>query len=237
MENTINIPWPPNLIIKKHPRARRVKFKSSLRNGLELILPPRFNMKNIPILIEENRAWLEKQLLNIASHALEKEILPKEINLRAIHQVWKVEYLSVNKKLQLMVRPHVYELALFGKVENSLQCKQLLIRWLKEKAKRHLCDALETVSKQINLPFQSVTIRDQLSRWGSCSSKKVINLNYKLLFLPYELMNHVLIHELCHTIHLNHSDAFWDLVASFDVNNKESRRLLRQADRLIPSWL
>lgn len=237
MENILNITWPPNLTIKKHPRAKHVKFKSSSRNGLELILPPRFNMKNIPLLIEENRAWLEKQLSSISPQTLEKEILPKEIKLPAISQIWKVEYLSVNKKLQLMIRSHIYELALFGRIENKTHCKKHLIHWLKEKAKIHLIDALEKVSKQINLPFQSATIRDQHSRWGSCSSKKVINLNYKLLFLPIELMNHVLIHELCHTVHLNHSDAFWGLVERFDMNFKENRRLLRHAEKLMPAWL
>ena len=109
------------------------------------------------------------------------------------------------------------------------------IAWLdKGKAKIFLAQWLHETSATTELSFTKVSIRDQKTRWGSCTPKKHINLNYKLIFLPAALAQHVLIHELCHTIHLNHSRRFWALVARHDPDYKMLDKALRKADQYIP---
>jgi predicted metal-dependent hydrolase len=80
------------------------------------------------------------------------------------------------------------------------------------------------VSIQTSLPYNRVSIRGQKTRWGSCSSDKNINLNYKLLFLEPEFVKYIIIHELCHTIHLNHSREFWQLVGDFYPDYRDIRK-------------
>jgi predicted metal-dependent hydrolase len=61
--------------------------------------------------------------------------------------------------------------------------------------------------------FGRVAIRNQRSRWGSCSSKRNLNFNYRIVFLPEHLVDYIIVHELCHLEHFNHSKNFWDAMA------------------------
>lgn len=79
-------------------------------------------------------------------------------------------------------------------------------------------------------PFEygQVRIKNQRRAWGSCSSKKNLNFNWRLVTLPVELADYIIVHELCHTIHLNHSAAFWNLLKSYLPNGALLRMRLRR---------
>jgi hypothetical protein len=112
-----------------------------------------------------------------------------------------------------------------------------LRRWLMRRAQRTLPEWLEEVSQEAGLPFASVSIRGQRSRWGSCSADGDISLNYQLLFLPRHLARHVLIHELCHTVELNHSPRFWRTVARHEPDVARLRAEMRRSWSHVPDWL
>jgi len=76
------------------------------------------------------------------------------------------------------------------------------------------------------LSWGRVSIRDQKTRWGSCSKKGNLNFSYKLALLPEELSDYVIVHELCHLKEFNHSKNFWDLVARVIPDHKERRKAL-----------
>jgi len=231
--------WPPLYTLKKSARARYVKLKASVRHGLELVVPLRFNQKHIPEILESNKSWIEKQLAKIreelqTSHL---ETLPNELILPALNQTWKLIYIkSNNKKVQLLTRPQ-RELVFLGNIENQSLCKKVLRLWVKDLAKTYLPTRLQDLSEKTQLPYKNIVIRGQRSRWGSCSTQKIINLNYKLLFLSSDLVDHIIIHELCHTIHMNHSAKFWRLVASFDTQWKQHSREVRRAEKHVPTWV
>ncbi len=73
-----------------------------------------------------------------------------------------------------------------------------------------------------------IAIRNQKSRWGSCSKKGNLNFNYKLAFLPVELRDYVIVHEICHIKEFNHGRGFWDLVKETVPDYKEVRKRLRE---------
>jgi predicted metal-dependent hydrolase len=230
--------WPPPYSIKKHTRARNVKLKVSIQNGLEITVPKRFNHKEIPAILEENKTWIEKHLqhLQIKIAAKQAESLPLELNLHCIGKCWNICYIASNNKLQMVERPN-NELALLGNIADKNGCKEILIKWIKAKAKYYLTEQLQLVSEKIQLPFKEVTFRNQQTRWGSCSENKSISLNYKLIFLPNGWTNYILIHELCHTVYLDHSEKFWRLVERYDPNWREHRLALSDTKAFIPAWI
>ena len=231
--------WPPAYVLIKHPRARHVKLKTSIRHGLELVVPKRFNQKDIPEILEANKAWIIKHLAKLREQTDNylNAPLPDEIVLAAGDLRWKMTYLETeSKKLRVMTRPF-QELVLFGNTQDKKLVKKILVTWVKQQAKLFLSARLQQLSDTYGLSFTSITIRNQKSRWGSCTSQKAINLNYKLIFLPAELADHIILHELCHTIHMNHSTSFWRLVAKFDPDWKIHSKETRRAEKFIPPWV
>jgi predicted metal-dependent hydrolase len=233
-----HVTWPPTYVLKKHSRARHVKLKFSADKGLEIVVPPRFNQKEIPGILLKHKAWLAKQFDAWESVIAERQnpSLPTEINLAAIGELWQISYQPMAAKLQLIIRPE-RELVLLGDINNKPACQQILIKWLRKRANLYLAQRLHKLSIATNLAYSDVTIRAQTTRWGSCTADKKISLNYKLLLMSTALADHIMIHELCHTQHLNHSSRFWDLVASHDRNWQEHRQLLRASEKNIPLWL
>lgn len=224
--------WPPVYTIKKHKLAKYVKFRAS-QHGLQITVPYRFNVKQLPAMLEEHKIWIMEQLAKCSSPLVE---LPTEIVFSAIAETWTISYLETSTVPRIMQRAGK-ELVLMGCLDDKRRCVRYLIAWVKRYAKHILPDYLQRVSCQLNLPYQSVRVKDQKTLWGSCTVDKAINLNYKLLFLPPDLMRHVLVHELCHTVHMDHSGHFWQLVSQFDANSEINRKLLKKGDQYLPGWL
>ena len=103
---------------------------------------------------------------------------------------------------------------------------------LKEKARVIIHDRLQNYNDYYNFSYNKVAIRNQKSRWGSCSAKKNLNFNYRLVLLDTELLDYVVVHELCHLEQMNHSQNFWDLVAK-TIPDYEIRKTLLLKVKLI----
>jgi len=100
---------------------------------------------------------------------------------------------------------------------------------LRQKAQSVLPAQLAKLAGLYGFNYSSVKIRKSRTRWGSCSSKKIINLSFYLLLLPEHLIEYVLLHELCHTVQMNHSPAFWRLLDKCTQNKAmELRREIRK---------
>lgn len=215
--------WPPPYQLKRHARARYVKLRIEQDDGLIITAPKRFNLRELPAILEQHRSWIEKHLILKPA----RTTLPEEVYLQAIDKRYQIQY----KQLPIPLRYVQLDddvLIIAGELFDPDLCHKLVNRFIKLRAKIVLPIELEQVSQEIGLSYSSVTVREQKRVWGSCSAQKSINLNYKLILLPANLMRYVLIHELCHTKHLDHSERFWKLVEKFDPNWREHRRLLKK---------
>jgi|SRR5579862_4279234 len=230
------IPWPPNYTVKIHRLAKYVKLRYLPLTGLHITVPPRFNLKKIPLILEENKDWILKKIHLRHDIKSQSYDLPHTFILPTFNETWAIHYLSSQVKLQIVHRPH-QEIVLMGNIHKKDACIKLLNEWVRFHFNDRLITQLNELSHAINLSYNNVRIRDQKTLWGSCTTHKTISLNYKLIFLPNELARYVMIHELCHTVHLNHSSDFWRLVSQFDPLWKEHRYELRKADQFIPPWI
>lgn len=97
---------------------------------------------------------------------------------------------------------------------------------LRKKAKKYLPERLDFLAGKHHFNYSSVKIRKSRTRWGSCSSKKTINLSFYLMLLPEHLADYVLLHELCHTRYMNHGPEFWQLLDN--VTNGHAKRLRKE---------
>ena len=162
--------------------------------------------------------------------------MPTTFELPALSEQWHIHMETCQRRLSLLQRPDK-TLVFLGHAPSGIEAKRILLQWLKDYALSHFNPWLKKLSERCQLPYTHLSVRQQRSRWGSCSSEKRINLNMQLLFLPAHLVTHIMIHELCHTVHLNHSTQFWQLVAQHDPAIEQHRQQVRQAHKFLPSWL
>lgn len=125
--------------------------------------------------------------------------------------------------------------SLFGRKSKRLRLKRpkLDIHYHQHKplAEKLIRERLFYWSNLLNLPVKKVAIRNQKTRWGSCSSRGNLNFNYKIIFLPVCLMDYIIVHELCHLKELNHSKKFWQLVEKQIPNYRDLIRDLKVIER------
>jgi len=98
----------------------------------------------------------------------------------------------------------------------------------KKTAEKVINETVGFFSSIYEVKIKRISIRNQKTRWGSCSKRGNLNFNYKLVFLPEELRNYVIVHEICHILEFNHSTRFWYQVSRTFPNYKELRKKLRK---------
>lgn len=98
----------------------------------------------------------------------------------------------------------------------------------KEEARKLIASKASHWNRFYGFEYGDIRIKKPRTMWGSCSSKGNLNFNYRLIFLPEELIDYIVVHELCHLKEMNHSKKFWDLVAKTMPNHRELRRRLKE---------
>jgi len=102
---------------------------------------------------------------------------------------------------------------------------------VRESARALVHDRINHFNASYRFPLRRVFIKNHRSRWGSCSERGNLNFNYKIVFLPQELADYIIVHELCHLAEFNHSHRFWDLVGQMVPGHKSLRKQLRALER------
>ncbi|MCP4188016.1 MAG: M48 family metallopeptidase [Gammaproteobacteria bacterium] len=197
-------------------RARYAKLQIKPYSGLEVVVPRGFPKKVIPEFVKQHSVWIRRQLQKHGQQYAIPE-LPERI------------YLAINESITCT------DCLNFG--SNTYQDNLSKLRtWLRNRAWEILPPILESLSTGLGLNYQKISIRSQKTRWGSCSSSGTISLNDQLLFVPRQTAEYLMIHELCHTRHMNHSVRFWRMVGEFCPDYRDHELVLNRARRNIPDW-
>lgn len=224
--------------VRRSRRTKRLHLKIDRFATLEVVAPIDFPHQEIHQFVNQNKQWIDKQKSKYQSRlkGTSSTLLPPEqIHFSALNKAYNVRY-STDEARRSNGRHSIDELGICI-YSNSPKAKYFQLQmFVHHFAKQHLVNQLEKVSVETGLEYNRVYIRNQKTRWGSCSRQKNINLNRNILFLSQEQMNYLLIHELCHTRFMNHSSQFWQLVEKHCRNYQMIDTSLRKAVNDVPIW-
>ena len=223
---------PPPYEVRVSHRAKRLQLKVLPPGRVEVVVPKRVSLRQVPAFVAEHQRWLQRQLARMDARYAAEPLLPEWIRLPAVEEQWQVLF-TLGAAARLRVSgPGRLQLTAPGEA----QAGPLLQQWLQQHARQVLPPRLARLSHELGLPYNRVTVRAQKSRWGSCSARRNINLNRALLFVSPGALRYLMIHELCHTVHLNHSPRYWQLVAQLMPEYRAYEAELRQAMACVPRW-
>ncbi len=206
------------LTYKKNSRAKRLSLKFSQREKVLVVtLPPRVIHSQVKAFLNRCEPWVERQLAAVS----ESLTIQPGANIALYGTVFECTLDPLRRKPALC------------KVTNTLRlpvkCTQEdVYTFLKKLAAETLSPLLEKMTETLGQQVEKVTIRDTKTRWGSCSGRKTISLNWRLILAPPEVAYYVCAHEAAHLIHMNHSKAFWKVVEDMCPTYKVHRQWLKQ---------
>jgi predicted metal-dependent hydrolase len=215
------------LSIKVYPRGR-----------VEVVVPRRTRPADVASFVSENRAWIDRARKSFASrHPPESTELPGRIELRAVGQTFRVHYRHDPAAKSVRYRLSGNLLTLSGNTRAHKLCLAAIKRWLAGIARQEFSPTLKAQSLRCGVSYEQMHIRAQRSCWGSRSSSGTVSLNLCLLFLRPELVRYLMVHEICHGRHMNHSRRFWKLVADFEPDFRQLDKELTECWQEVPAWL
>jgi predicted metal-dependent hydrolase len=227
--------------IRKSPRARHVWLRFTDSGELVVVLPRRFDVRRVPGVVASNREWIERAARRMATRRAatpqaDPVTLPECIRLVAIGREWTVRYrITESSSVRVVERPGAV-LDVSGATRDAEACRMALVRWLYRVANVHLVMRVRDTAAAAGFTVGRIAVRCQRTRWASCSRGGTISLNVRMLFVAPELARHVMLHELCHTVRMDHSTEFWSLLKEHDADWSDHRRRLKAAWREVPAW-
>jgi len=204
-------------------------------NGVEVRVPAHADAEWVRRWVQSKAQWialqqgkLERQHQQYAIHICQGAALP--LGDRVLRLSWmagprnQVELCADQIRVYLSVR---------GKGEEIDRVTALLQQWLKQEALRRFEPRLKFWSQRMGLAYSGFSVKGYRRRWGSCDNRGRISLNWRLVLVPESLLDYVIIHELSHLRHFNHSAAFWALVESYCPQWRTARDCLQQRGALL----
>ncbi len=224
------------ITVTRSPRARKVWLKMRSCLGLEVVLPFRVSVSEVPTILERHREWILTGMADLAARneAPGQNPLPDSVRLLFLDREYFV-------RSQEGTRPQLHAdgdcLRIFLPPGQEPAGALLLQRWLIDLGKVHLTPLCRELGAQNGVSVTRIQVRNQGSRWGSCSASSGISLNAKLLFLSPHLVRHVVLHELCHVQHRNHGPGFWSSLRALDPLTDRHEHEIRRAWDGLPAWV
>jgi len=235
----------PEYRIQTHPRARNVRLRIDRLGQVVVTVPPGFDRDRVAVLVAERGDWIRRtqgrfrRARNDLDHGL-GGLRPERIELPAVDECWTVQYQPCQRqniglhtderRLKFLLPP--------GRAESLDQrIAEKLRAWLMNRARQLLPPMVDDLAEEFDFQPARITIRNQRTRWGSCSARGNLSLNARLLLASPAACRYVLIHELVHLEHPNHSRAFWRRVGQLNPDYRSASKELSDLWVRLPEWV
>lgn len=203
---------------------RRTLSLSVLKNGSVVVKAPISMSDNvIKKFVEDKQSWIKEKLLIVSKNISKFDDVMHYKRFLLYGNKYKLVLTDVKR----VETSDNFEIFVPRKTEPDKVLK-LLKQWYKKIAKQILFERLTYIESKTNLKSASMKISDSKGRWGSCSNKGVICFNWRVIMLPPQIIDYVIVHELCHLVELNHSKNFWKLVNTFLPNADKLKKAIKE---------
>ncbi len=194
-----------------HPRSRSIKIHITRTGQVKVTTPPRTSKSHIESFLTAQQGWIKKTQQRIKQHTTLSE------NEADVY-IFGKKYLKKITSNQLELPGVIIQeqSVVINAGQTTTTPRQHLERFLKNTATKYIIPRTNQLAQKMKCDFGTITLRQQKTRWGSCSSSGNLNFNWRLVHAPTAVIDYVIIHELAHRKHMNHSPAFWNLVKTFD---------------------
>jgi len=212
-----------DLNIKHICKPRLKNSYISIDTNAKIVLKtPKVSTAFIEDLLIQKEPWIRKKLLKATQNPPIRVNIEDEVLL--FGEIYSID-INEAKELRVLLQ----KIRVTTKT-NILKCYDI---FYKLQAKEYLTSRIEHYSKVMSLNYKEIKFRKMRSRWGSCSSKRVITLNSELMKINKELIDYVVVHELAHLVHMNHSKKFHSLVMEYIPNAKNLTKELKNRQNFI----
>jgi predicted metal-dependent hydrolase len=210
---------PFDYTVRRSDRARRIRVRVDPRDGgVEVVLPRRAAAREAAAAVVELRGWIARRRAEVA-----------RAQARVAARGGTVPYLGVDLELRPEAgRTRVHrrdDVLLVPEGEDAAPAA--IERWYRRQARLEIAPRLDAAATALGRGYTTLTIRDQKTRWGSCSATGAMSFNWRLLLAPDVVLEYVVRHEACHLVALDHSPRFWGLMGRLMPGYEVPRRWLR----------
>jgi hypothetical protein len=228
-------PAAPPCRVRVSRRARRLLIEVTPSRGVEVIVPPRQSRRRVASFVARNQGWIAEvwaEVIKLFPGEVGARV-PERLELPAFGEHWAVRAELGHEHVSVRGRDGVL---LLQAPDPTLACRALQ-RWTAQRARVEFLPRLADLANATGLRYRRVQVRGQRTLWGSCSTRGTISLNWKLAFLEPDLVRYLMLHELTHLRHFNHSRAFWNLVGVFEPRARTLDDQLDEAWTRVPKWV
>jgi len=217
--------WP-----KPSERARRVRLSVKPGPRVELTYPANTSLASALAFLKDNLPWLEQVFPK--ARAVQPSLLAhlEKFPWATLDERMMEVSLATGPRARLVIAKATDAVQLFLP---EVGREEAAVRVLRRLAETGLTQAVERLARRVGVNVDGVSVRDQTTRWGSCSQQGSLSLNWRLVLLPPVVHDHVIFHELAHRKHMDHSDRFWNQLAAWDPDWKKHDRELTKRWNII----
>lgn len=218
------------ITIKRIKTARHIRLRVFEDGRVILTAPLRAPQQLVDNFLAEHQEWLKEK---IAVSATKQQTLTTQrdrLFLRGTEYDFRLAVSATKRPGVAIISP---QLVVTAPTEDHEVVRLILEKWYRQQANKRFTARVPLLADLVGRDVTRVTIRDQRTRWGSCSSRNTISLNWRLIMAPDHVSDYVIYHELAHLTHMNHSTKFWQLVSEYVPDYKKAEEWLKTHHRLL----
>jgi predicted metal-dependent hydrolase len=224
--------------IRRSRRARRLSARVHLDGRVEVVVPIYAPGVIVDDFIARHRSWMDARRAERLRQWAAEPFPPPHLDLKAFGERWSITRIVSETSRMFWQETSDRELQLhLPEGASRMQSRVLLIEWLRRYLRPHFERRLSALADGHGFHYESMQLRRQRTRWGSCSKRGVISLNLCGAFQPPEVLDYLMLHELVHTRHMNHSDRYWRAVEAVSPKWRELDRALTHGWQFVPQWV